>query len=96
MGAAANPCATEDEHIVQGLDPLHPKHLCLGLPQVVRQIPVGLRNVFVLPPPAGLHDANPVAFFSGPQGGDATTESRADDHDVVVEACHEFSPPLPF
>ena len=88
MRAAAHACAGEDEHVVQVLDPLDPVHLCRGQPQEVRQIPLGLRNVFVFPAPAGLHDADPVALLRGTERGNAATEARADDHHVVVEACH--------
>jgi hypothetical protein len=89
--AAAHACAAEDEHIVEILDPLDPVQLCRGEPQEARQIPLGLRNVLVLPTPAGLHDANPVALLRGTKRGNAPTEPRADDHYVVVEGRHQLS-----
>ena len=96
MRAAADACAAEDEHIVQVLQPLNPVQLRGGEPQIVLQIPVGLRDVFVPPAPAGLHDADPVALLRGAQRGDAAAEPGADDHYVVVEARHGiFSVLLP-
>ncbi len=90
--SAADARAGEDEHVVEVLDPLDPVQLRRGEPQEVRQIPLGLRDVLVLPAPAGLHDTDPVALLRGPQRGDASAEPRADDHHVVVEARHEVSP----
>jgi hypothetical protein len=58
----------------------------------VRQIPLGLRNGFVFPTLAGLHHANPIALFCGAESGNASTETRADDHDVIVKTWHEPSP----
>ena len=92
MRAATDACAGEDEHIVQGLDPLDPVQLGRGHPHEVRQVPLRLRYVFVPPAPAGLHDTNPVALLGGTECGNASTEPRADDHDVVVEARHQLSP----
>ena len=88
MRAAADTRATKDQHVVQRLDPLDPVQLCRGKPQEVRQIPLGPRNVFVLPTPAGLKDANPVALFRSTQRGDASTEPRADDQHVIVKSRH--------
>ena len=63
--AAAHARAREDEHVVEVLDPLDPVQLRRGQPQEVRQIPLGLRDVLVLPAPAGLHHADPVALLRG-------------------------------
>ena len=92
MRTTADARATEDEHIVQVFDPLNPVQLCRGEPQIVLQFPVGLRNVFVFPAPASLHDANPVALLSGTERGYASAEPGADDQNVVVEGGHELFP----
>ena len=55
------------------------------------QMPLSLRNLFVFPPPAGLHHTNAVAFFRGTKSGNTPTESRTDDRDVVVEGRHNAS-----
>ena len=89
MRSAAHARAAEDEHIVEVLDPLDPVQLRRGEPQEARQMPLALRDVFVFPALAGLHDANPVALLRGAERGDASAEARADDHHVVVEARHE-------
>ena len=86
MRAAADACAGQDEHVIEILDPLDPVHLCCGEPEEVLQIPLGLRNVFVFPAPAGLHDADPVALLRRTERGNASAEAGADDHHVVVEA----------
>ena len=86
--SAADAGAGEDEHVIEVLDPLDPVQLRRGEPQEVRQMPLALRDVLVLPALAGLHDADPVALLRGTERGDASTEPRADDHHVVVEARH--------
>jgi hypothetical protein len=63
MRAAAHACAREYEHIIQVLHPLDPIHLCRGRPEKVRQIPLRLRNVFVLPAPTGLQNVGCILFF---------------------------------
>jgi hypothetical protein len=92
VGAAADACAAQDEHVVEVLDPLDPVQLRAGKPQEARQVPLGLRDVFVFPAPAGFHHADPVALLRGAERGDAPAEPRADDQHVVVEARHELSP----
>jgi len=74
--AAADPRAAQDEHVVEVLDPLDPVQLRARKPQEARQVPLGLRNVFVLPALAGFHDADPVALLRGPQRGDAPAERQ--------------------
>src|SRR5437660_838774 len=44
--------------------------------------PLGLRNVFVLPTPTGLHHTDSVALLRGAERGNASPESRTDDHQV--------------
>ncbi len=92
---AAHARPTQDQDIVEVLDPLNPVELRRWEPQELRQIPLRLRDVLVLPAPAGLHDADPVALLRRPQGGNAPAEARADDDDVVVEARHRSLSPLP-
>ena len=91
MRAAADTRAGEDQHVVEVLDPLDAVQLRRREPQEVRQVPLRLRDVLVLPAPAGFHDADPVALLRGTQRGDAAAEPRADDHHVVVEARHQRS-----
>src|ERR1700741_5049538 len=55
-------------------------------------IPHGLRKVFVFPAPAGLHDADPVALLRRPERSNTSTEARADNRHVEVEARHGRSP----
>ena len=93
MRAATDASTGEDQHIVEILDPLDPVELRCGEPDEVRQVPLGLRDVLVVPAPTGLHDTNPVALLRGTHRGDASTEPRADDHHVVVKARHQPSPP---
>src|SRR5262249_55001619 len=57
-------------------------------PEEARQMPLALRNVLVLPPLPGLHDADPVALLRRTERGDTPPESGADDRYVVVEARH--------
>src|SRR6185436_17593936 len=57
-------------------------------PQELGQVPLALREVFVVPAPARLHDADPVALLRSSERGDTSTEPRADDHDVVLEGAH--------
>ena len=88
MRTAAHARAGEDQHVVEVLDPLDPVELRRREPQEVGQVPLGLRDVLVLPAPAGLHDADAVALLRGTERGDASTEARADDQYVVIEARH--------
>jgi hypothetical protein len=90
--AAAHARARQDEHVVQRFDSLDPVQLRRGQPQEMRQIPLRLRNIFVLPTPAGLHDANPIALLRGTECGDASPEPRADNQHVVVGSRHESAP----
>jgi hypothetical protein len=92
--AAADASAGQDEHVVEVLDPLDSVELRGGEPDEVRQVPLGLRDVFVFPAPAGFHDADPVALLGGTKSGDASAEPRADDHHVVVETRHQLSFPF--
>ena len=55
-------------------------------------MPLALRNVLVFPPFAGLHDTDAIALLRGTEGGNAATETRADDDHVVIEPPHELSP----
>src|SRR5262245_39990523 len=88
MRTAAHACAREDEYVVEVLHPLYPVHPCRGQPRIVGLIPHGLRKVFVFPTPAGLHDADPVAFLRRPERSDTSAEARADNRHVIVEARH--------
>jgi hypothetical protein len=92
MGSAAHSGAAEHEHVVEVLDPLDLVELRRGKPQEPRQVPLALGDVLVVPPPAGLHDADSITLLSGPERSDAATEPRADDEYVVVEASHRSSP----
>src|ERR1700722_13709101 len=92
MRSAADPRTAEDEHVVEVLDPLNPVELCRGKPQEPRQVPLALRDLFVWPPLAGFHDTDPVTLLRGSESGNASTESRANDNDVVVEFRHEVFP----
>jgi len=90
--AAADPGAGEDEHVVEVLDALDSVELHGGEPDELRQVPLGLRDLLILPAPTGLHDRDPVALLRGTKRGDAPTEPGTDDHHVVVELRHETSP----
>jgi hypothetical protein len=63
--------------------------------QALRDGSLGVRFGKVIevgPPPPGLHHPDPVALLRGPERGNASPETRADDHHVVVESRHEPSP----
>src|SRR5262249_51741054 len=70
---------------------LDPVELGCRHPEEARQVPLGLGNVLVLPPLAGLHDADPVALLGCPQRSDAAAEAGPNHEHVVVEARHQFA-----
>jgi hypothetical protein len=63
--SAADARAAEDQHVVEVLDPLDPVQPRRGEPQEPWQMPLALRDVFVAPALAGLHDTDPVALLRG-------------------------------
>ena len=81
------PRTGEDEHIVQILDPLDPVQLRRGEPQEVRQMPLALRNVFVLPPLARVHDTDPIALLR------SVVEARHEVSPFLVDAVFISGPP---
>jgi hypothetical protein len=70
------------------------KHGASSSAQSVMAAHSGAANVLVLPAPAGLHDADPVALLGSAEGGHAAAEPRADDRHVVVEPRHRTPPSL--
>src|SRR4029077_1328525 len=75
----------EDQAVLEGVDPLDAVAADLGTEEVVLEVPRGVGEVAVLEPAAGLEDRHPVALLREPESADRSAETRADDHDVVVE-----------
>jgi hypothetical protein len=103
QGVGIDEAAAADTGAVQEERVLHERHLedavhaQPGLPEVLGQVPVRLREVLALPPLAHLEHCDAIALLAQPQRRDAAAEARADDHEVVVEVRHgnEVSPPRP-
>jgi hypothetical protein len=84
--AAADARSRQHEHVRQKRQPQDAEALGGRHPQRLAQVPVGAREVGRRPPPTALEDAHRVALLGQAQGRHRTTEARADDHEVVVEA----------
>ena len=75
---------TTDHDVAQQMDPLDAVHAELWRPQELTQVPRGLREVFVVEPPARFEHPDAVALLSEPKRGDTPPEPRTDDQNVIV------------
>lgn len=76
------------EHIRKKMDALNPITSDPRRPQVLSKSPTGFRQLVVGKPSTGFEHPDAVALLRQAKSGDTATESRTDNHHVVVRSGH--------